>query len=94
MGWNSIAMAQKFLSRANAIHPEEEDDADAQVSKQAEQDLYYECYMMSFEKSKLVEFLEKAALGTFKIPKDVDKDLYRNAFIQQAGNVLRGLEKE
>jgi hypothetical protein len=83
MAWDNIRMAEKFLKRANAIRPEDESGA-ARDQETARQDLYYECYMMSFSESKVGEALNTFAEGTVKIPEDVRADVYRQSFMEEA----------
>jgi hypothetical protein len=92
MSWQSREKANHFLMRANAIHPEEAFD-DERVSLLAAQDLFYECYMNSFSKEKVIEFLEKTIKGDVKVPDDVDEDVYRKAFVKQANVVLEEVRR-
>ena len=55
MVWDKFEMAQKFLRRANAIHPEDAIDAKQHDEALALQDVYYDCYMSSFSREDLIE---------------------------------------
>ncbi|MBT1701855.1 hypothetical protein [Chryseosolibacter indicus] len=84
-------MAQKFLQRANGLHPEEERGSEDYEPLLAQQDLYYECYMASFSRDKVIEFLNKCITGDIKIPEDVNEDSYRKAYAVNAKRVLQEL---
>jgi hypothetical protein len=90
MAWDSIRMAEKFLRRANAIRPEDESGV-ARDKESARQDLYYECYMMSFSESKVGEALNTFAEGTVEIPEDVNADVYRQSYMEEAKVAIRWL---
>jgi hypothetical protein len=90
MEWDKIAMAQKFLQKANGIHPEDVESS-AYARALAIQDLYYECYMTSFSKATLVSFLESCSSGNIKIPEDVNAEQYSAAYVREAASVLREL---
>jgi hypothetical protein len=87
MEWDKIKIAQSFLAKANALHPEEEYDADERVKMQALQDLYYECYMSSFSKEKLGGHLDQAIKGDVKIPDEVDEQKYKTAYSRHAEKI-------
>lgn len=89
MAWDSIKMAQQFLQRANALHPEEDPDTYAVVL--AKQELYYECYMTAFSRMEIVKMLQKAIAGDIKLPKDVDVSEYRTAYAQEAEKIMASL---
>lgn len=91
MSWNSIQMAQHYLSRANAIHPEEAENETIRDKNLAIQDLYYECYQESFDKSRLVALLEGVLMGNVKIPKEVNEENYKRAFMDEAGAILSSI---
>jgi hypothetical protein len=91
MSWQAREKANHFLMRANAIHPEEAYD-DEKFSLLAAQDVFYECYMNSFSREKVAEFLDKSINGEVKIPEDVDEDLYKRAFIKKAIEVRAEIE--
>lgn len=88
MSWDRISAARKFLQMANAIHPEEA-DKDEHVHQLASQDLYYECYVASFSREKLLEFLQGAIAGGIKVPENVDPKKYRAAYASQADALLK-----
>lgn len=91
MEWNSIKMAQHFLQRANGLHPEEEQGSATYEPLLAQQDLYYECYMASFSKEKLIEFLNKSLSGDIKVPDEVNEASYKKAYAVSAQKVLQEL---
>jgi hypothetical protein len=95
MEWNSIQMAQKFLQRANALHPEEAASEGRFEEELARQELLYECYMMSFSKEKLISFLNDAMAGKMKLPDEVelDESRYRSAYAQEARVLIIEVEK-
>jgi hypothetical protein len=96
MEWNSIQMAQKFLQRANALHPEEGASEGRFEEELARQELLYECYMMSFSKEKLISFLNDAIAGKTKLPDEVkldDESRYRSAYAQEAKVLMIEVEK-
>lgn len=85
MEWNSIQLAQQFLQRANALHPDDEPGNYDETL--ARQDLYYECYMTAFSKEQLGKMLEKAMHEEIKLPEEndrVDAVKYRNAYRREA----------
>jgi hypothetical protein len=82
MEWNNIKVAENFLRRANAIHPEE--DSYSYAEDLARQDFYYECYMMCFTKEKLDELLVKVLGGDVKVPKGADASAYKSAYMDEA----------
>jgi hypothetical protein len=92
MNWQSRERANHFLTRANAIHPEEAFDNGEKFTLLAAQDLFYECYMNSFSRDKVIEFLEKGIAGDVKVPEDADEQLYKRAFIKKAVEVLDELK--
>jgi hypothetical protein len=86
MEWNRIAMAQKFLRLANGVHPDP--GAGDFIKAQAQQDVYDHCYMASFSRDKVIEFLDSAAAGKIEVPEDVtDEAGYRKAFMNFAKKV-------
>jgi hypothetical protein len=93
VAWDSRKIADKFLKRANAIHPEDSLGEASYESDLAKQDFYYECYMMSFTHDKLKELLDGAVQGTFKIPEKINADSYRDAYIGEAIVLLDKLNK-
>jgi hypothetical protein len=94
MEWNSIRMAEKFLQRANGIHPEEADGEEHHDRELARQNVLYECYMTSFNRETLIEFLYSSIANNFTVPKEVkDERIYRDAYIRQAREVLKEVER-
>ena len=73
MTWDSLKMAERFLRQANALYPEEARSEGSFEEVLARQDLYYECYMNSFSKEKVVDFLNQSLNGNIKCPDEVDK---------------------
>jgi hypothetical protein len=92
MEWDSIKMGQKFLRQANALHPEEARHEGRFEDELAIQDLFYECYVTSFSRDKLIEQLKASVEGNVKIPEELPDDFneqkYRKAYSKQAGIVL------
>lgn len=88
-------MAQRFLQKANAIHPEDADDEPARVNALARQDVYYDCYMSSFSREDLMKRLAIVIDGNFEMPEedDVDEAQYRATYISEARVVLASVEK-
>jgi hypothetical protein len=91
MTWDSRKMADVYLKRANAIHPEEELESEKD-SLLALQNLYYECYMMAFSYPKLIEMLKVSAGGKFEVPEDVNEKIYRDAYMSNAGKLAAELQ--
>lgn len=88
-------MAQRFLQKANAIHPEEFDDEHAKADAMAQQSLYYECYMCSFGRDQLLDKLVAIVAGQIDVPEaDVDRDRFRQTFIAEARRVIASLESD
>ncbi|HYG02009.1 MAG TPA: hypothetical protein VD927_06155 [Chryseosolibacter sp.] len=82
-------MANRFLTRANALHPDEADSSDEKYLLQGRQDVLYECYMNSFSKSVLLSFLQKASEGDIgKIPDGVDDVIYKRAYVKESEAVI------
>jgi hypothetical protein len=92
MEWDKFEMAQKFLRKANAIHPEDSDDADEAL---AIQDVYYECYMSSFSRDNLLKRLAEIANGDIVLPEEIELDeaKYRSVCIREAKAIILSLEK-
>lgn len=88
-------MAQRFLQRANAIHPEDADDGDAHDEALALQDVYYDCYMSSFSKEDLIKRLLEIELGKIEMPEEeeVDEERYREIYIREAKVILASIER-
>jgi hypothetical protein len=92
MEWNRIAMAQKFLRLASGIHPDA--GADDFILLQAQQDVYDHCYMASFSRDKVIEFLESASNGNIEVPEEVADEIgYRKAFMSFAKKVRSDLQQ-
>ena len=87
-------MAEKFLTRANGIHPDEALDSSAHDEMLARQNVLYECYMNSFGKNELIEFLYKAIANNFHTPEEVDDKIYRAAYVAQARQILKEVEPD
>lgn len=94
MKWDSVKMAQKFLQKANAIHPEDASDVKGHDEALALQDVYYDCYMSSFSREELIKRLRELASGVLEMPEEeVDQERYRNAYIKQAKTILSSIER-
>lgn len=95
MEWDKFKIAQRFLQKANAIHPEEAHDEPGRVNALARQDVYYDCYMSSFSREDLMKRLKTVIDGNFEMPEedDVDEAQYRATFISEARVVLASVEK-
>jgi hypothetical protein len=95
MGWDKFKMAQKFLQRANAIHPEDSDDKLQRVDALALQDVYYDCYMSSFSREDLLKRLSEVISGKIEMPEEEvdDPDRYRATYIKEAQVILSSIEK-
>lgn len=91
MEWDKFEMAQKFLRKANAIHPEDSDDSDEAL---AIQDVNYECYMSSFSRESLLKRLGEMAAGDITLPEEteVNEEKYRSVCIREAKAILLSLE--
>lgn len=94
MEWNNIEIAQKFLRQANALHPEEARSEGKYEEELARQELFYECYMTSFSKDKLIALLQSAVEGEIKIPEgaEVDEQRYRMEYSRQAALELKKIQ--
>lgn len=96
MEWDKFRMAQKFLQRANAIHPEDADDIDKRVEALALQDVYYDCYMSSFSREDLLKRLADVVSGNIEMPEEeevVDENRYRSTYIREAQAILNSLDR-
>jgi len=93
MDWDKFKIAQKFLQKANAIHPEDEEDGDRRDRSLALQDVYYDCYMSSFSRKDLIKRLEEIVAGKIELPEEeeVNADKYRTAYTQEAQKILSSL---
>jgi hypothetical protein len=94
MEWDKFRMAQKFLQKANAIHPEDASSADQFNEALAMQDVYYDCYMSSFSKADLMKRLEEIVAGKITMPEEdkVDEEKYRATFAKEAERILSKLQ--
>jgi hypothetical protein len=96
MEWDKFKMAQKFLQRANAIHPEDVESSDRYNEALALQDVYYDCYMSSFSREDLIKRLEEVLTGKIEMPEEeenLDEEKYRAAYIKEAKVILTTLER-
>lgn len=94
MGWDKIKIAQTFLRKANAIHPEEEQVAETYDRALARQNVFYDCYMSSFSREALVKRLEAVIAGGVDSPEeDVDPERYREAYMNEARKLLLSIER-
>ncbi len=92
--WDKFKMAQKYLQRANAIHPEDAGSKSARVEALALQDVYYDCYMSSFSREDLIKRLSAIIDGKIDMPddeEDLDEPRYREIYIQEARTILASL---
>lgn len=96
MSWDKFKAAQRYLQHANAIHPEEEINADLRVQALAVQDFYYDCYMSSFSREDLIKRLDAIVAGKIDLPEDqeVDEVLYRATYVEQAKNALASFDAD
>jgi len=92
MEWDKFRAAQKFLQKANAIHPEEADDSDVAL---ALQDVYYDCYMSSYSRQDLLKRLDEVVSGKIEMPEEteVDEEKYRATYIREAKVILASIER-
>lgn len=95
MTWNKFKIAQTFLQKANAIHPEEEEAADRRDQALALQNVYYECYMSSFSRDDLVKRLQVMVNGNIEMPEeeDVNESRYRDAYMKASRDALAQIEQ-
>lgn len=96
MAWDKFRIAQKFLQRANAIHPEDAEGERAHAEALAMQDVYYDCYMSSFSREALLKRLTEVVEGKFEMPDegDVDENSYRQTYIKEASKIMSSIEAE
>ena len=94
MDWDKFTVAQNFLQKANAIHPEDAERSDLHDKALATQDVYYDCYMSSFSREELIKRLHDIVGGKIELPeeKEVDEVMYRETYTEQAKAVLDALE--
>lgn len=94
MNWDSVKMAQMFLRKANAIHPEDADNERGRVEAMARQDLFYDCYMSSFSREQLQKRLQEVVNGKFDLPdEEVDAEQYRETYIREARAAINSIEE-
>lgn len=96
MEWDKFRMAQKFLQRANAIHPEDADDINRRVDALALQDVYYDCYMSSFSREDLLKRLADVVSGKIEMPEEeeiVDEERYRTTYMREAQIILNSFDR-
>lgn len=88
-------MAQRFLQKANAIHPEDSDDSLHRVDALALQDVYYDCYMSSFSREVFMKRLAEIISGKFEMPEEEvdDEDRYRSTYMAEARTILKSFEQ-
>jgi hypothetical protein len=92
MMWDARKMASNFLMKANAIRLEDSKSLQEKSELMAMQEIFYECYMNSFDEKKVVEFLRSASVdGKIELPEDVDEQAYTNSFRRAATRVLKDL---
>jgi hypothetical protein len=96
MNWDKIKTAQKFLQKANAIHPEEAGDENLHDEALALQDVYYDCYMSSFSRENLIKRLEEVADGKIEMPeeKKVNEERYRQTYLAEAKRILSSVQRD
>lgn len=96
MEWDKFRIAQKFLQKANAIHPEDAGNPDAHDEALALQDVYYDCYMSSFSRKDLLKRLEEVVSGKIEMPEEVEVDevKYRTAYMREAKIILSSIERD
>ena len=89
-------MAQRFLQKANAIHPEDEQEDAVRDEALALQDVYYDCYMSSFSREDLLKRLTDVLDGKFEMPdeEDVDEAVYRATYIREARSIVTLIEND
>lgn len=94
MEWDKFKMAQQFLQRANAIHPEDMDLEEGRVEAMARQDLYYDCYMSSFGREELLKRLAEVIDGKVEIPEEAESDeaRYRQTYVKEARVIAASIE--
>ena len=94
MSWDKFKIAQKFLQKANAIHPEDEHDISRREMSLALQDVYYDCYMSSFSREDLIKRLQEVVGGKIEMPEEeVDGEKYRDHYIREAKVILDSIER-
>jgi len=94
MEWDKFKMAQRFLQKANGIHPEEIGNETERVDAMARQDLYYDCYMSSFSREDLLKRLTDVVSGNFELPDEteIDERRYKETYIKEARLTIASIE--
>lgn len=87
-------MAEKFLQRANALHPEEAENEPLRQRTLALQNVYYDCYMSSFSREDLLIRLEQIISGKIEMPEEdeVDEQAYKQTYATEARVILTAIE--
>ncbi len=88
-------MAQMFLQKANAMHPEDTDNEALHDQALALQDVYYDCYMSSFSREDLLIRLEQILDGKIELPEegDVSEKTYKEAYVKEARVILSSIQR-
>ena len=94
MEWDKFRMAQKFLQKANAIHPEDSNGDRARDEALAMQDVYYDCYMSSFSREDLLKRLADVIAGKFEMTEEdgVEESVYKSMYVKEARRILTAIE--
>jgi hypothetical protein len=94
MDWDKFKIAQKFLQKANAIHPEDSDNIDQHDRALALQDVHYDCYMSSFSREELLKRLREIVSGKIELPeeKKIDELKYKETYKKEAASILASIE--
>lgn len=93
MKWDNVKMAQTFLQKANAIHPEDASDESARDEALALQDMNYECYISSFSRENLIRRLQEILAGRIEVSESaVDEDRYKSVYLREAKRILVSVE--
>lgn len=95
MEWDKFQMAQTFLQRANAMHPEDAQNGAEHEQALAVQNVYYDCYMSSFSREALIGRLQQIIGGDIEMPEDeenLDEATYRKNYIREAQVILSSIE--
>ena len=96
MEWDKFKIAQKFLQKANAIHPEEAGSSEGYAEALALQDVNYDCYMSCFSREDLIKRLQAVVSGKIEKPEeeeDLDEETYRATYVKQAKLILASIER-
>ena len=94
MEWDKFKIAQKFLQKANAIHPEDAAGSALHARALALQDVNYDCYMSSFSREDLLKRLGDIVNGNITMPEEeeVDEPQYREVYVREAKAILSAIE--